>query len=276
MGAAVLCLGLGISQMSTTPTPQLLAVMAAKPLPSPPLLALMGAYETGAAPTIPARKRSGSGSELKFGGRFVCMPYQKTPDRVASLLRRKNLAIRDSMPKRMLIKLTECQRAYAQIVRERHEQCGQFDLCHDEAAARMGCCAKSVQLAQNRLRDLHWIDVEIRERPGQKNDTNIIRIVSPEWLNWIDNDPRKRMRADTRVAEIFISDGSAPIGGKAFPATLLEPKKESLLQKQCQENQKGVPPDGGTSGLSRKEYEKRRAKLEAALERKRRWRNRGP
>jgi hypothetical protein len=174
-----------------TPSSHLLAVMAKNQPPSAPLLALMQGYEAGAISTAPAEcQRSRRVTSDRYAGRFARMPYQRSPDPSASRLRRKELADRPAMPPAMRIKLTEAERAYAQLVRERHVQHGYFDLCHDEAAARLGACSKTVKRSQDRLRDLGWITVEERPRPGQKHLSNVVRIISPEWLNWIDHDPR--------------------------------------------------------------------------------------
>jgi len=169
----------------------LAASLAAKPLPSQ--LPLIEGYETGEMPTAPARRRS------KFDPRAVRyfteprLPYQRTPDRVRALVRRRKLAWRsNAMPDSMRMQLTESERAFANLIREHHERHGHFELCHDVAAALIGCCAKTVQRAQHALRRLGWISVDHRPQPGrQKHLPNVVRIVSREWLTWIARGPRR-------------------------------------------------------------------------------------
>lgn len=200
-----------MTDLHLTASPQLLAAMAAKPLPDAPLLALMRGYESGEVLTVPARRRSDR--EQRFGGRFTRARYQRSPDRLKSLARRQAMAWRvNVMPNWMCSLLTECERAYAALVREQHERRGYYDLCHDRAAAIIGCASKTVQRAQHRLDLLGWISVEQRPRPGQKHDTNIVRITAPSWLMWIERGGRP----------------SASIGGQRCPATQTDTARKNL------------------------------------------------
>jgi len=199
----------GLSSVSTRRpvaiSPQLAALIASKPQPELPLL-----------PTIRARPRSQFDHPLRvpryFGG--PRLPYQRSPDRVKALKRRRQLAWRtNAMPDYMRMQLTEAEMAYANLVREQHERQGYFDLCHDAAAALMGVCAKTVQRAQHQLRLLGWIKVDTRPRPGrQKHLPNIVTIISPEWLAWIARGTRR----------------PAPIeSGHSCPATQSDKKTET-------------------------------------------------
>jgi hypothetical protein len=192
-----------------TASPSLLAAMARRPLMAAPLLELMHGYETGARATLPARAAIARyQSRPRGGGPFLRLPYQRTPDRPKSVMRRKRLALTDAVPAQIGCQLTESQRAFARLVRDEHERHGVFDLCHDEAAARMGCCAKTVLRAQDRLQELALIKVEIREQPGRKHLPNVVTIVSPQWLMWIERGPKRRRQGD-RVTSMS-SHGNPP------------------------------------------------------------------
>jgi len=198
----------------------LLAVMASRPLPTAPLLDLMHGYELGVIPTRsahPTARRKSSG-----GGRFLRLPYQRAPDRPRAVLRRKRLALTDPVPARIGAQLTEAQRAYARLVRDEWERHGVFDLCHDEAAARIGACAKTAMRAQDRLRELALISVEARPQPGRKHLPNIVRIIAPQWLLWIEHGPKSRPRADRGTS--VSSHGSASLN------------HERLVQLACQKS----------------------------------------
>jgi hypothetical protein len=119
------------------------------------------------------------------GGRFGRAPYQRTPDRERSKLRRQRLAATSPIPPHLGAPLTPCQLAYARLLVDEHLRADDCRLCLDEIAARIGTCSKTIQRAQYRLRDLKLVEVELRPNEGQKHDTNIVRIVSVEWLTWI-------------------------------------------------------------------------------------------
>jgi hypothetical protein len=55
----------------------------------------------------------------------------------------------------------------------------------DAIAARAGTCRTTVKNALRQARRLGLITVEERRRRGQKSLTNLVRIVSPEWMAWI-------------------------------------------------------------------------------------------
>ena len=176
----------------------LLAAMANKPPMSAPLLDLMNGYATGAIPTRPANPthRFHGAARRREGGRYLRMPYQRAPDRPKAVMRRKRLALTDPVPARIGAQLTEAERAFARLVRDEWERHGVFDLCHDEAAARVGTCSKTIQRAQDRLQELALISVELRPQPGRKNLPNVLRIISPQWLVWIERGPKRQRRMD--------------------------------------------------------------------------------
>jgi hypothetical protein len=121
------------------------------------------------------------------GGRFGRAPYQRSPDRKKSIERRRRLAatqpLRPAMAARA--KLTISELAYARLIADDNLIAGDSRDCHDKMAARAGTCSRTIQRAQKHFEDLKWIEVERRPIEGQKHDTNIVRITSPEWLTWI-------------------------------------------------------------------------------------------
>ena len=82
-------------------------------------------------------------------------------------------------------KLTFSELAYARLIADDNLITGDSRDCHDKMAARAGTCSRTIQRAQKHFEDLKWIEVERRPIEGQKHDTNIVRITSPEWLTWI-------------------------------------------------------------------------------------------
>lgn len=123
-------------------------------------------------------------SPYRYRG-FQRQPYQRSPDRAKSKLRRQMLAATSPLPPHLAGPLTPCQQAYARLLADEQVRAGDCRLCLDEIAARVGTCSKTIQRAQYRLQELGLVEVELRPNEGQKHDTNIVRIVSPEWLTWI-------------------------------------------------------------------------------------------
>lgn len=117
--------------------------------------------------------------------RFGRAPYQRSPDRGRSKLRRQTLAATSPLPPRLAARLTPSQLAYARFVVDEQLRAGDCRLSLDEIAARCGVCCKTVQRAQYRLQGLSLVEVEQRPIEGGKNLTNVVRIVCVEWLTWI-------------------------------------------------------------------------------------------
>jgi DNA-directed RNA polymerase specialized sigma24 family protein len=100
------------------------------------------------------------------------------------------------------------------------------DASLDEIAARAGVCRKTAQRALRRAQDEKLI--EIKERPvrGRKNLTNLVRIVSREWLSWLEKRPR-------------------PIGGQICPTT--DTRKQDRAKNKttgANERPQGVSEEG--------------------------------
>lgn len=121
------------------------------------------------------------------GGRFGRAPYQRSPDREKSIERRRRLAATQPLRPAMAAKgrLTISELAYARLIADDNLIAGDSRDCHDKMAARVGTCSRTIQRAQERLKELGWIEVELRPNKGRKHDSNIVRIISPEWLTWI-------------------------------------------------------------------------------------------
>jgi hypothetical protein len=137
------------------------------------------------------------------GGRFVRMPYQHAPDREKSIRRRRRLAATHPLPPAMAGegKLTFSELAYARVLADDNLIAGDSRDCHDKMAARVGTCSRTIQRAQKRLEKLGWIEVELRPNKGQKHDSNVVRITSPEWLTWIMMGPSPIARQKRRATE---------------------------------------------------------------------------
>jgi len=190
------------------------AIFARKPPPDPDLMA---GYATGEIATCPAIRRSDRGTR-RYGGRFARHRYQRSPDREKSIQRRRQLAASGCMPPALASQLTTGEQACARIIVDEIVTNGRCELYLDAIAARAGVCHKTAQRAVRHLSDgnskipgLRWITTEERPVNGRKHVANLVRIVSPEWLTWIERGP---IRART-------------IGGHLRPTTV------NVLTKIC-------------------------------------------
>jgi hypothetical protein len=93
------------------------------------------------------------------------------------------------MPPDVRAKYTEFERAVFFIIAREHKRHGFCDLSVGQMAAEAGVCVRTVQNAEAEAMRHGHLAREVRERKGQKNDTNILRITSAEWLAWIKRGP---------------------------------------------------------------------------------------
>jgi hypothetical protein len=84
---------------------------------------------------------------------------------------------------------TEGQRAVLCIVAGEIKRRGICDLPIDKIAALAGVCRTTAQTAMHEARRLGHITITERPMPGRKSLTNLVKIVSREWLTWIKRAP---------------------------------------------------------------------------------------
>jgi len=121
--------------------------------------------------------------------RFTSRQHPRSPDRKASRDRRRTLGSSSSMPPGMRADFTEGQRAVLAVISGEVKHHGVCDLPYDKIAALAGVCRTTVQTAVHEARCFGLINVLERPRPGRKNLTNVIRIVSAEWFAWVKRGP---------------------------------------------------------------------------------------
>ena len=114
---------------------------------------------------------------------------RRSPDREASRERARTLGGAGRMPPEVRAKYTECERAVLYVVAFEVKRHGVCDLSIGEISARAGVCHRTTQNAiAEGVRQRHLTRKE-RQRKGQRNDTNVVKIVCEEWLSWITRGP---------------------------------------------------------------------------------------
>jgi hypothetical protein len=118
-------------------------------------------------------------------------PEQRSPDRRASLLRRREHAATGPLPPAIAATFTTGELAVLKVLSDEWLAHGACDRSLNELAARAGVCHSLAKRAV-RLAELDGLlTVQRRPRSGRKHLTNIIRIVRAEWLDWLAKGRRK-------------------------------------------------------------------------------------
>jgi len=122
---------------------------------------------------------------------------QRSPDRQASIERRRRLVASGPLPPPLAARFTWGEIAVMRIVGDECRAHGCCTLHIDAIAARAGVHRTTVQ---NALREAQGrgevpntpiISVQERRRTGQRSLTNIIRVVSREWRDWLHKGPSR-------------------------------------------------------------------------------------
>lgn len=116
---------------------------------------------------------------------FLRAPESKSPDRRRSIERRRRLAASGPMPPALACQYTVGELAVLRIVGDEFHAKGTCDRSLNEIAARAGVCRKLAQLTLRMAARDGLVTIERRPRPGRKNLSNIVRIVSQAWLTWL-------------------------------------------------------------------------------------------
>ncbi|WAC29239.1 hypothetical protein [Ancylobacter sp. SL191] len=167
--------------------------------------------------------------QVKVALRFRPRRVQRSPDKEASLRRRRELSRSSPMPRHLASRFTEGQCAALAVIGGEVKGRGVCDLPLDKIAALAGVCRTTVRNAINEARRLGLVRVTSRPRPGQKNLTNLIEILSPEWRAWLKRGPTAHR----------------PTGCKTVSATTnLRPTMSIEIRKEAFEEAGGGRPPG--------------------------------
>jgi hypothetical protein len=132
----------------------------------------------------------------------------RSPDRQRSLERRRRQAMSGVVPAKIAASFTTGENAVLTIVARQCQQGGACTLPIDAIAALAGVARTTVKRALRQARLVGLLLVRERRIPGRKSLTNIITIVSKEWLGWL-KIRGGQMRTTTRD-DLFNSAVSRP------------------------------------------------------------------
>ena len=112
-------------------------------------------------------------------------PRNRSPDRQRSLERRRRLAASGPMPPQLACQFTTGQLSVLRIVSDEVRRKGRCTLYVDEIAARAGVSHRHAQAALRWAEELRLLRIVERRLTGTRNDTNVVTIISAEWLAWL-------------------------------------------------------------------------------------------
>lgn len=103
----------------------------------------------------------------------------------ASMERRRRWAASGRLPPGLAARFTLAEQAVLALVAAETARRKDCRLSIEGMAAVTGVCRSTVKNAVREARRLGLLTVEERQITGFRNDTNVLRIISPEWLAWI-------------------------------------------------------------------------------------------
>jgi hypothetical protein len=118
-------------------------------------------------------------------------PDQRSPDRRISIQRRREHASTGPLPPAIAAGFTTGELAVLKVLSDEWLAHGVCDRGINELGARAGVC-RSLAKRTIRLAELDGlITVQRRPRSGRKHQTNIIRVIRADWLDWLAKGRRK-------------------------------------------------------------------------------------
>ena len=107
------------------------------------------------------------------------------PRSSGSLERRRRWVASGWMPPALACRFTAGELSALSVVASQAAKHGRCDLALDHIAALAGVGRTTVRNALGEARRLGLLTVEVRRIRSFRNDTNVVRIISPEWQSWL-------------------------------------------------------------------------------------------
>ncbi|MCJ2099019.1 helix-turn-helix domain-containing protein [Methylobacterium sp. E-046] len=132
--------------------------------------------------------RTGNAEKSGIGFDRVGSPRKAVGSRPrtdASMERRRRWAASGRLPPALAARFTLAEQAVLALVAAETARRKDCRLSIENMAAVAGVCRSTVKNAVREARQLGLLTVEERQITGFRNDTNVLRIISPEWLAWV-------------------------------------------------------------------------------------------
>jgi AraC-like DNA-binding protein len=109
----------------------------------------------------------------------------RSPDRARSIRRRRGLAASGAVPGTIAAHFTTGEIAALTVIARQCQRSRSCDWFMDRIAAVAGVSRTTVRNALRQAQALGLISVQERRLTAWRSDSNIIRVVSAEWLAWL-------------------------------------------------------------------------------------------
>ena len=110
----------------------------------------------------------------------------RSPDRQASIERRRRQAMSGVVPAKIAASFTTAELAVLTVLARQCQRTGGVCALHiDAIAALAGCSRSTVKNALRQAKLIGLILVKERRIPGRKSLTNVVSVVSKDWLAWL-------------------------------------------------------------------------------------------
>jgi hypothetical protein len=137
------------------------------------------------AEQLEARKLKNVPSMGHFAPATVKPKRQQSPDKVASIARRRRLARASPVPPELVDQFTQGEHAVITVVAGEIQRAGACTWCLDRIAAISGVCKTLARKAIRKARNVGLLYSIERRRRGQKSLTNIVRVLRRSWGAWL-------------------------------------------------------------------------------------------
>jgi hypothetical protein len=156
---------------------------------------LLGEQATQALAERIESRRPKRTEPTSFRPAAVAAKPQRSPDKQASIERRRRLARASPVPPELVHEFTTSEHATMTILVGEIQKHGLCSRCIDAIAALAGTCRTVVRNTLNKARRFNLLQREERRRRGQKSLTNLVRIINPVWRQWLSWIGRRKMRS---------------------------------------------------------------------------------
>jgi hypothetical protein len=211
------------------------------------------------AETIEARRREVRGRNTvaarvpqvaayaRAAGRASHFPPKRkapgSPNRRASLERRRTLAASGPMPPQLAAQFTTGELAALRIVADAVRDRGACLLTLGEIAARAGVCVTTARNALRQAGREGLLTIEERRRDKRPNLPNVVRIVSREWKSWIERGGNSKSKTSAPKGE------GCKKAGATDKTSFRSSYGDRALRGHSPPKSPSRPPQGGLLGL---------------------------